>query len=258
MTKLALLKIKIAKKLPRPFQLFFGVKLRRDNSDLNKYEKKIYSQNGEDGIIEEIFNRIGTQKKFFVEFGVEDAKECNTRNLKENHDWKGVWIDGNGDGQRIKKAFITSENINELFVEFNVPREFDLLSIDVDGNDLWIWKAIDKAYRPRVVVIEYNGTIPFWSSVSVKYNPGHIWDKTNYFGASLKALNKIAIQKGYKLVCCNKMGVNAFFIREDILGEAKTIAQSTILKSYYPVAFGRRYFKIWRGHKPSNKKMVKV
>ncbi len=249
---------KIIKLMPRYIEPFIGDIYRRENTYLNNFEKKIYSQNGEDGMIEELFKQIDVTNKYFVEFGVEDGSECNTRYLKEKKGWKGLCMDGNGDGRIIKKEFITAENINQLFKKHKVPKKFDLLSIDIDGNDLWIWKSISNSYKPRVVIMEYNATKPLWVSASVKYNPEHVWDKTNYFGATLKALNKIAKEKGYSLVATNKLGVNAFFVLDNELKKQKVVQPASLYKAYYHTAFGRRKYKLWLGHKKSSKKMVKV
>jgi hypothetical protein len=249
---------RVLRALPRIFHYWLREKYRGNNSPLNAYERKVYSQNGEDGILEELFRRIGTKDKFFVEFGVQDGSECNTRYLKDTKGWTGLWMDGDGDDTEVKRAFITAENINSLFEQYGVPHEFDLLSIDIDGNDLWVWKAIDNVYQPRAVAIEYNGTIPPWKSTSIAYDPNHLWDETNYFGASLKALNKLAEQKEYRLVCCDKRGVNAFFVRADVLNDAVNLHAISVSKAFYPVAFGRRKWKMFLGHRPASKKMVTV
>jgi hypothetical protein len=114
-----------------------------------------------------------------------------------------------------RKCWITRENIDHLLTEYNVPRNLDLISIDLDGNDYWIWEAIEQ-FTPRVVVIEYNATFPpdiFWI---MKYNPDHRWDGSSYFGASLKALVELGREKGYSLIGCDYTGTNAYFIHESI------------------------------------------
>lgn len=220
---------------------------RRNNSDLNAYERKFYSQNGEDGIINEIFSRIGTTNRFFVEFGVQDARECNTRYLLEKKEWTGLWLDGKGDNKKIKKAFITTENINKVFDKHNVPAVFDLLSIDIDGNDLWVWKALGRDYQPRMVVVEYNAVWSARKSQVIKYSPDFRWDGSPNFGASLSALYKLAKLKGYELICCNKMGVNAFFIRSDICAGNKLITPLNPSIAYYPVGLDRKLAEAIRG-----------
>ena len=148
----------------------------------------------------------------------------------------------------IKQAFITKENIQEIFKESNVPIEFDLLSIDIDGNDYWVWQALNQ-YRPRVVIIEYNSTIGPSIEWIMKYNSEHSWDKTNYFGASLKALELLGQQKGYKLVGCNLAGINAFFVRDDLV-EDKFTSPFTSENHFEPM---RNYLLKRIGHSTSYK-----
>ena len=186
-------------------------------TNLNRYERKITSQNWEDGMIHAIFKCIGVTNKYYVEFGVEDGTECNTRQLKRRG-WNGLLMDGgeNSVESGIKQEFITAENINELFEKYNVPKECDLLSIDIDGNDYWVWKAIE-GYSPRVVIMEYNACIPYTPAVTIPYKADFSWDKTDYYGASLSAFVQLGIQKGYTLVATDGRGVNAFFVRNDIV-----------------------------------------
>ncbi|MGZ3872252.1 MAG: hypothetical protein ACXVJD_05010 [Mucilaginibacter sp.] len=200
---------------------------------LNKYEYQVFSQNGEDGILQEIFSRIGSTNKYFIEFGVENGLECNSTNLLYK-EWSGLWIEGNADScsqisrrfkdliddgrLQIQNAFINAENIESLFDKAAAPTEPDLLSIDIDYNDYHVWKAITK-YKPRVVVIEYNSVFRPDTHFVVKYNPNRMWDSTSYFGASLLALEQLGKEKGYFLVGCVFTGSNAFFVREDLVGD---------------------------------------
>src|SRR3989344_3817275 len=204
-----------------------------DTKKLNKFEYQVYSQNGEDGIIHEIFERIGVTNKFFFEFGVESGTECNTLALLMQG-WQGCWLDGNSGYVRdarkkfsrfievgklqIKEAFVTAENIEELLRSAGAPKDLDLLSIDIDGNDYWVWKAIAD-FLPRVVVIEYNAMYYPPIEFSVTYDPLRKYVGTSYFGASLSSFEKLGAKKGYKLVGCNFTGVNAFFVREDLVGD---------------------------------------
>lgn len=219
----------------------------QNSKRLNMYEQQVYSQNGEDGIIAEIFRRIGTKNKFFVEFGVGDGLENNTAYLLLKN-WTGYWIDGNKESvNRIKQrfslainkkillidyAFVTAESIEALFKKVNVPEEFDLLSIDINGNDYWVWKAIEN-YRPRVVIIEYNAIFPPDVELVIKYNPKFVGNETCYFGASLKSLEILGSKKGYKLVGCDFRGVNAFFVREDLVKD-KFLEPFTAENHYEP------------------------
>ncbi|PJJ79741.1 hypothetical protein [Mucilaginibacter auburnensis] len=203
------------------------------NKRLNKHEYQVFSQNGEDGIIAEIFNRIGLTNKYFIEFGVTEGLECNSLNLLYKQ-WQGLWIDG--DPEYIKKIntrfsdfigdkrltvrnnFITAENIESIFDGAGVPAEPDMLSIDIDYNDYYIWQAITK-YRPRVVVIEYNSNFRPDTHFVVKYNAQRTYDGTSFFGASLLALEQLGREKGYVLVGCVFTGSNAFFVREDLIAD---------------------------------------
>ncbi len=222
---------------------------------------KVYSQHDEDGIIEEIFRRIGSTGKFFVEFGVGDGLEnCTTYCLLK--DWSGAWIDGSADcfegiqrnlrsvienGRlRTKYSFITAENIEPLFTELKVPAEFDFLSIDIDRNDYWVWRAIKK-YRPRVVAIEYNATFKQTAACVIPYSATAIWDRTNYSGCSLKALEYLGAEKGYRLVGCNYTGGTSFFVREDLIGD-RFAPPYTSENHYEPP---RYFIRMPNGH-PSN------
>ena len=200
--------------------------------DLRHFEKKIFSQNGEDGIIEEIFNRVGTTNQYFVEFGVESGVECCTRYLLEKKNWRGVWLDGSETNTKIaqekfknfnlqvQNTFITAENIENLLIANAVPVELDLLVIDIDGNDYWVWKAIIK-FKPLVVMVEYNASYSPPSDWVMPYNAAHQFDGTRNHGVSLVKLNELAKEKGYTLVSCDKRGVNAFFLRNDLFDSKK-------------------------------------
>jgi hypothetical protein len=192
-----------------------------------------YSMADEDGIIQEIFRRIGAANRQFFEFGCGDGLENNSTYLLFTG-WSGVWLDGGEENirsvrsnfsahiqsGRLKTAqtFITAENINTLLRDSGLSPEMDLLCIDIDGNDYWTWKAID-GFRPRVVVIEYNATFRPPHKMVQTYRPDHRWNGTNYYGASLKALEELGREKGYALVGCNASGVDAFFVRLDLVGD---------------------------------------
>jgi len=197
---------------------------------LLNFEQRVFSQNGEDGIIAEIFDRIGTTEKFFVEFGIQDGTECCTRNLLENQGWSGAWIEGSPELAerasqkfsqypiKVLNRFVTTENIVACFEAVAVPREFDLLSIDIDGNDYWMWKALGRHYSPRAVIIEYNATFGPRQSWIMPYDPGFRHDATAYFGASLEAMARLGMDLGYRLIGCESRGINAFFVRSDLVG----------------------------------------
>jgi len=192
---------------------------------------RIYSQSDEDGLINEIFNRIGTTNKEFVEIGVGDGLENNTLGLLVQN-WRGVWIDSSG--RNIKKIhrgmkylidnnhlvviqkFVTKENINDILTTTVHNNEIDLLSVDIDGNDYYIVEAIT-CLSPRVIIIEYNAKFPPPLHYCMKYDPFHKWRGDDHFGASLKFLEHKFSQMNYSLVGCSISGVNAFFVRNDLL-----------------------------------------
>ena len=207
----------------------------QDPKRLNRTVLKVCSQNGEDGIIAEIFRRIGTGNRHFVEFGAADGLENNTALLLQQG-WTGLWMDASashvnkaratfarqvaGGKLIVLESLITAENIEDLFRQGKVPEEFDLLSIDLDRNDYYVWEKITH-YRPRVVVIEYNSGIPPSMSWVVPYDATAFgW---NFFGtgngASLKALEELGARKGYSLVGCELCGVNSFFVRNDLIAD---------------------------------------
>lgn len=206
---------------------------RYEGKKLNRHEFQVFSQGGEDGIIEEIFNRIGATNRYFVEFGVGNGSESNTTYLLLK-DWRGLWIESGeknvasirkaygsllaGGQLQVRQDFVTAENIEEIFKEASVPETFDLLSIDIDRNDYWVWQAIQR-YQPRVVVIEYNAVMPAPLEWIVKYEPRAGWDGSSHQGASLKSLEILGARKGYRLVGCSFTGGNAFFVKEGLVGD---------------------------------------
>ena len=182
--------------------------------DLQNYESSVYSQCGEDGVLTRIFDLIGTASNYFVEFGAWDGKHfSNTANFRLNHGWTGLLLEGSdrADGEVVRQAFVDAENVNALFAQYGVPAQFDLLSIDIDGNDYWVWKAI-QGFTPRVVVIEYNIYFGMDRAETMPYDAGHTWDETLYHGASLAALHKLGQEKGYALVHADGWAPNAFFV----------------------------------------------
>jgi len=130
-------------------------------------EKKIYSQAGEDGVIQGIFKLIGLTNKLCVEFGSTGACD-NTKFLRTKQGWKAVLFDRTPTSPKTHAEFITAANIVTVFKKYKVPLNFDLLSIDIDGNDYWVWKALEGGYRPRVVIIEYNCNFPLNVSKTIK------------------------------------------------------------------------------------------
>jgi hypothetical protein len=202
-----------------------------DERRLLKYGFQVCSQNAEDGMIHEIFRRIGTGNRVFAEIGISDGTENNTAFLL-SQGWTGFWVDGDDTFRRILAAradlqgdciksvvsFVTKENVADLFAELGVPEEFDLLSLDIDQNTYYVWEAL-ATYRPRVVVVEYNALLPPDIDWKVHYESNRVWNGTSNFGASLKAFELLGRQVGYELVGCDFIGVNAFFVRSDMVGD---------------------------------------
>jgi len=196
---------------------------------------RVFSQNDEDGILLYIFSLIGTFNKRAVEICAGSGVTCNTANLIINHGWDALLFDGNEtaikSGQdfynrckdtyifppKLIHAWIEMENVNALIRNHGFEGEIDLLSLDVDGVDYWIWKAIS-CILPRVVVLEYQDIWGPEKSVTVPYKRDFKRFDTHpdYCGASLQAFVKLGREKGYRLVGCNRYGFNAFFIRSSI------------------------------------------
>ena len=218
-----------------------------DSLSLGSQEFKVFSQWGEDGIIQMILRHVRIGNAFFVEFGVENYLESNTRFLLINNNWSGLVIDGSPDNiAHIKSdpiywrhnlkahcAFVTKENINDLLKENGVVGDIGILSIDIDGNDYWIWDAID-VVSPAIVIIEYNARFGKDMSVTVPYDRNFVRSQKHhsmiYFGASIKALCGLAEEKGYAFVGCGSAGVNAFFVRRDLM--VKEIKELTVEEGY--------------------------
>jgi hypothetical protein len=210
-------------------------------------EFRVFSQWGEDGIIEWLVSRVALPNHRFIEFGVENFGEANCRFLMQNRNWKGLIFDANEDymtelrHQRIfwmydltaKPAFITVENINDLIANAGFAGPAGILSIDIDGNDYWVWKAIH-AVEPAIVICEYNAVLGDQNAVAVPYDPqfhrfkGH--HSGLYFGASIAALKLLGEEKGYTFVGTNSSGINAFFVRQELAGPV--LAQLQEVRAY--------------------------
>lgn len=182
----------------------------------------MYSQYGEDGVTIKLLELIyggDNDKKFYVEFGVQDGVECNTRILREKFNWTGLQMDGGYEIDKInlRKEFITKENVVELFKKYEVPTHINLLSVDIDFNDFYCLKEILANYRSDIIICEYNGThLPHEDKI-VKYEKDGKWDYTNYFGASLLSFDKLCKKYNYSLVYCTDKGVNCFFVHNDVI-----------------------------------------
>lgn len=194
---------------------------------LTGYEYQLFSQNGEDGVLAEILRRTGVAERWFVEFGVESGREGNCVALADVAGWRGLFMEADSSHNHLLHqkyrwntdvttlhATVTPERVDELFAAGGVPTEPDVVSIDIDGGDYWVWRALH-GYRPRVVVIEYNSALPPHERLVQPSDAGG-WSGTQFFGASLGALTALGDELGYRLVHCELAGANAFFVRADL------------------------------------------
>lgn len=201
------------------------------HAGLGPYELKVFSQNGEDGVLGEILRRAGiTGPGFFVEFGAEDGVELNTALLADVFGWSGVLLEGDpekhgrlhrkyGPNLRVttRHEMVMPATIEQLLRELGVPAELDVLSIDVDGDDFWVWRAID-GLTPKVVIIEFNAHLDP-AIVAVQPEGSGPWAGTDYYGSSLAAMKALGEEKGYRLVHADMTGNNAFFVHRDVAGD---------------------------------------
>jgi hypothetical protein len=215
---------------------------------LTRFEHQVFSQNGEDGIVAEIFRRIGTAGRTFLEIGAGSGLENNTT-CWLMQGWRGWWVEGGAryldkihrrlagpiaDGRlTLLPTYVSADTVQAILRDGGVPDEIDLFSLDIDRNTYWIWAALPRL-RARVVVVEYNATYPPGSDWKVPDDPTRAWNNTSYFGASLKAYELLGRQLGYGLVGCDLTGTNAFFVREDLLGNHFT-APLTAENHYEPI-----------------------
>jgi hypothetical protein len=230
---------------------------------------KVYSQTDEDGLIREIFDRIGTTSKTFVEFGIGDGLENNTLALLFDS-WKGLWIDAStehiasirqhwsrviSDGRlSVVESFITAENINQLISDNFLQGEIDLLSVDIDGNDWHVLDAIT-CVDPRVICVEYNAKFVPPLRYCMEYNPKHVWQHDDNGGVSLQFLEDGLAERGYRLVGCSISGANAFFVRQDLVGD-NFLEPYTAAQHYQPARF--HLIKDVSGHKPSYQTLARA
>ncbi|WP_175699768.1 FkbM family methyltransferase [Burkholderia ambifaria] len=197
--------------------------------DLSGLAQSLYAQGTEEGILARLMERIAPVNRFCVDIGASDGlRNSNTARLLHEQDWAGVLVEGSAyrfgklaahyagaERVRLYHDRVQPDTVDRLLADANTPADFDLLSIDIDGNDYWVWRGL-QAFQPRIVVIEYN---PYYTPPErwvMCFNPDHEWDGSTYYGASLESLVHLGRRKGYELVCCDDMGNNAFFVRQDL------------------------------------------
>lgn len=213
-------------------------------SSLHEVEFRVYSQWGDDGIIQWLIHKLPQLPRRFIEFGVDNYLESNTRFLMVNNNWSGLVMDGSAEKiEWLKRrkwfwrhdltaqaAFLTIDNVDSLITDWTSGAEVGLLHIDVDGNDYWLWKAITNI-APPIVIVEYNALFGPERAITVPYTAKfrrHIAHYSGqYAGASLAALTHLAEAKGYTLIGTNSAGNNAYFVRNDSLTQDLKSIQST-------------------------------
>lgn len=218
--------------------LYLQYRAQLRDGDLPKLDEtgfRVFSQFEEDGKLLFIFSLLGMSNKCFVEIGSDDGVNSNSANLYFNFGWHGLFIDGNpksiGRGQKFFRKYphpwfykpkftcskVTRENVNQLIADAGIKREIGLLSIDIDGNDYWVWDAIN-VINPQVVIIETHNEFGM-NNIVVPYDPEYFYPGKHpiYHGASPVAMNKLANKKGYRLVGANELGFNFIFVRNDLL-----------------------------------------
>ena len=222
---------------------------RRGYRSLADLEFRVFSQFGDDGIIQYLARNLDLRHRTFVEFGVEDYLESNTRFLLQSNNWSGFVMDGSSECiRRLRKApffwkhdlaaeavFVTRENVRRLLREHTRHWSgLDLLHIDVDGNDYWLWREIDA--QPAIVIMEYNSSFGAERSITVPYAADFERAKAHfshlYWGSSLKALHALAQSKGYDFIGCNSAGNNAYFVRRDAMNAS--VSKVSVEQGYVP------------------------
>lgn len=212
---------------------------------LEEAEFQVYSQFGEDGIIQWLIHNVAIDNKTFIEFGVEDYTEANTRFLLMNNNWSGLVMDGSeANMKRLNSwdylwkydltavaAFITKDNINQIILDAGFQGDIGILSIDLDGNDWWILNAIE-CVSPRILICEYNNIFGDEKKVTVPYDAEFVRTKKHYsnlyWGCSIAAFRGWAKENGYYYMGSNSAGNNAFFVRKDCIEPEKVPADADV------------------------------
>lgn len=207
---------------------------------IQEAEFRVFSQFGDDGIIQYLIHHVKPEPQTFIEFGTQNYRESNTRFLLMNNNWKGLIVEGDARCIEFVKQdpiywrydltavnrFIDKDNINQIFTEHGFRGEIGLLSIDIDGNDYWVWESIDSV-NPAIVIVEYNSVFGRDRAITVPYDAGFHRTRAHYsnlfWGCSLKALCLLAAKKGYVFVGTNSNGNNAHFVRRDQMANLRAI-----------------------------------
>ena len=223
---------------------------------LELLQSRTYSQNGEERLILEVLNKLQITKGYFVDIGGGNGIFASNTRLLAEKGWSGLNIEG--DEKKFKKlsnntkqfssvknklAFVSCEKgntLNDILEEFNIPKDFDVFSLDIDGIDYWVWKGT--TYKPKLVVVEFNQAYEPKESKSVAYNPEFKYDGSDYYSASALAMTKLGKSKGYSLIA--HLNCNLFFLKNEFMDKFETISVSDIKKRIV--------------HKPGKKEMIDV
>lgn len=207
----------------------------------NQKQKIKYSQNGEEYLLKYIFDNIKPTNEFFVDLGAWDGTHLSNTKLFRELGWLGLLVDGK-EFPGVYKSFITKENIIDTLKLFNTPKGFDLLSIDIDGNDYWILREVLSHYKPRVIVSEFNSEHPLEESKTIEYNPEFTFDNfSDYYGYTFGAGEKLANEFGYTIIW-QQSNTNLFYLRNDLVIEKPE--------------FNKEVYRHWNGI--SNKKWINI
>jgi hypothetical protein len=237
--------------------------------NLSEVEFQVFSQFGDDGIIQYLIDKLPITNKTFIEFGVENYTEANTRFLLINNYWSGMVMDGDAsnisqikNGQiysfydlRAIQCFITKDNINDILNSSGFKKEVGILSIDIDGNDYWVWEAI-KGWEPQIIICEYNSLFGFDEPVTIPYKSEFVRGVAspfNFYGTSLKAAYLLAKERGYFFVGCNSAGNNAYFIKEQLRPSCPISEKS--LEDGYNLA---QFSEVWDANGEPKRGMEKI
>lgn len=249
----------MSRRLDMFVERYWAEKRDQNPNQLLQWGKKFFSQNDEDGILLEIVRRIGLTRGVFVELGVGNGLENNTMILLM-HGWSGLWVGAQDVSFPIPdksllafcRSWITRENCLQLVrrgLEQVGGSRVDVLSIDLDGNDIFILdRLLSQGLQPQVVIVEYNGKFPPPVRWSIEYDPNYEWDETDYQGASLQSFADLLERFGYRLVGCNITGVNAFFVRCDLAEKYFLDIPTAIADLFMPADYN---WFVQRGHRTS-------
>jgi hypothetical protein len=207
---------------------------------LRNYEKSIYSQNGQDGIIEQLYNilNLPIKNNTYFEIGTEDGSQCNTRYFREHHNWYGIMLDGGYQNPNINlfQHIVNAENICDILKRYQCPKHVNFLSLDIDYNTFYVLGSLLNEFSFDVIDVEYNSS--YKKDWVVQYDPNGKWDGSNYFGASLKTIFKLCKDNGYSLVYSDANGADAFFVKDNLIKNLDLPNINDPNKLYTPPRYG--------------------